>query len=333
MKRELLTFLASLLVAAVIGCHRAAAPLPQGSAFTVSVSTNQIRIGDPILLRLSSIHPTNLHLRAPELAQEKKIIVRNRREFAEPLPDGRVREVVDYAITSLVTGHHILATSPGVVWVRPDGTTTQAPFPFVAFKVESTLTGTNADLSQMRDLHDLARWPDRFPRWLIALLISAVVIGLGAWLLRLYLAYMRRRIAEAPPIPPHVTALAALQALLERKLIEEKQIEPFYVAVSAIARRYLEGRFQLHAPEQTTEEFLRDVATAGALSAQHQRLVAAFLDQCDLVKFARHQPEQTDMRAAFSAAEKLVRETIPATNEHPQTTDNEPLTTDMRKQA
>ncbi|MCX7007503.1 MAG: hypothetical protein NTY53_09700 [Kiritimatiellaeota bacterium] len=308
-----------LAIATVIGCHRSATPLPTGTGLTVSISTNNIHVGDPIFLRIASVHPTNLHLRAPELAKGKEVIVRNRLERAEKLPDGRVREVVDYAITSLVTGNHILATSPGIVWARPDGTTTQAPFPFVAFKVQSTLSSTNADLSQMRDLHGLARWPDRFPMWLIALLASALIIGLAAWLLRRYLAHVRKLEAEAPPIPAHDAALAALQALLSRGLIEQHQIEPFYVELSAIARRYLEARFQLHAPEETTEEFLREVASSGTLSQQHQQLVAAFLDQCDLVKFARHQPDQNDMRTAYSAAEKLVRETIPTTDDGQQT--------------
>jgi hypothetical protein len=311
MKREGLTLAVWLLVAVVIGCHRSATPLPAGSALTVAISTNNIRIGDPIRLRLTSIHSTNLHLRAPDLAKGKEVIVRNRLERAEPLPDGRVREQVDYAITSLVTGNHIIATSPGIVWVRPDGTTTQAPFPFVAFKVQSTLSSTNADLSQMRDLHDLARWSDRFPLWLVALLAAALIIGLGAWLLQRYLTHARELETQAPPIPAHDAALAALQALLARGLIETNQFEPFYVDVSAIVRRYLEARFRLHAPEQTTEEFLRDVSSAEALSFQHQKLVANFLDQCDLVKFARFQPGQTDMRAAFAAAERLVRETIP----------------------
>ena len=46
--------------------------------------------------------------------------------------------------------------------------------------------------------------------------ISASVVGLGAWLLRLYLAHARHVAANAPQIPPHTAALAALQALLEQ---------------------------------------------------------------------------------------------------------------------
>ena len=317
--------LLGLVVAAVIGCHRQAAPSAAGDTLTVALSTNTIRVGDLIQLRLTSVHGTNLHLNPPELGHGKEILVRARRDTGVRLPDGRVREVLDYAITSLVTGHHIIATSPGIIWTRPDGTTTQAPFPFVAFKVQSTLTSTNADLSQVRDLHDLARWPDRFPRWLLALLIAAVVVGLGAWLLRLYLAHARAVAAQAPQIPAHVAALAALQALLARGLIEQNQSEAFYVELSAIARRYLEARFRLHAPEQTTEEFLRAAASSGNISPEHQQLVADFLEQSDLVKFARYQPGQADMRAAFASAEKLVKETIPLLDaQEPATGDVQP---------
>ena len=314
--------LLGLVIAVLIGCHRQATPVPAGDALSVAISTNIIHVGDLIHLQLMAVHGTNVHLNPPDLNNGKEVMVRARHDATEKLPDGRVREVLDYAITSLVTGQHILAKSPGLVWTRADGSTTQTPLPFVAFKVQSTLTSTNADLREMRDIHGLTSWPDRFPRWLLALLISAVVVGLGAWLLRLYLAHAREVAANAPPIPPHEIALAALRALLARGLIEQNQIEPFYVEVSAIARRYLEARFLLHAPEQTTEEFLRNAASAGQLSPAHQQLVADFLEQSDLVKFARYQPDQNSMRAAYAAAEKLVHETIPSPDDRQPSTAN-----------
>ncbi|TAN35630.1 MAG: hypothetical protein EPN23_10665 [Verrucomicrobia bacterium] len=312
MKRHALQVICWLLLASVIGCHRQPPITPAKSPLSVAISTNNIRIGDLIHLQLTSVHPTNLHLNPPDLSHGKEIIVRNRQEFGEKMPDGRVRETVNYTITSLVTGNHVIVTSPGIVWTRPDGTTTQAPFPFVAFKVQSMLTSTNADLRQLHDIHDLVRWPDRIPRWLLALAFSAIIIGLGAWLLRRYLARARALAEQTLPPPPHEVALAALRALLARGWIEQHQVEVFFIELSTIARRYLEARFALHAPEETTEEFLREAANSGALSPDHQRLVARFLEQSDLVKFARHQPGANDMRAAHAAAERLVRETIPA---------------------
>jgi hypothetical protein len=307
--------LLGLVIAAVIGCHRQAAPSTAGDTLTVALSTNTIRVGDLIQLRLTSVHGTNLHLNPPELGHGKEILVRARRDTGVRLPDGRVREVLDYAITSLVTGHHIIATSPGVVWTRPDGTTTQAPFPFVAFKVQSMLTSTNADLSQVRDLHDLARWPDRFPRWLLALLIAAMVVGLGAWLLRLYLAHAREVAAHAPQIPAHEIALLALKMLLEKKWIEEENFRPFYWELTDILRYYVENRYGVHAPERTTEEFLVEVTQSKLLHEDTQQLLFSILEYADAVKFARLRPTQADMRAAYAAAEKLVKETISVATE------------------
>lgn len=82
--------------------------------------------------------------------------------------------------------------------------------------------------------------------------------------------------------------------------------------MSGIVRHYLEDRFGLRAPERTTEEFIRDALASRALSAAHRELVAGFLEQSDLVKFARHAPGQADMRNALDSAERLVRETMPA---------------------
>ncbi|MCZ7592481.1 MAG: hypothetical protein M5U15_10150 [Kiritimatiellae bacterium] len=67
----------------------------------------------------------------------------------------------------------------------------------------------------------------------------------------------------------------------------------------------------MRASEQTTEEFIRAATTSRLLQLEHQQLVIAFLEQSDLVKFARHQPAQTDMEAALAAAERLVLETRP----------------------
>ncbi len=65
-----------------------------------------------------------------------------------------------------------------------------------------------------------------------------------------------------------------------------RPIESFFVAISAIVRRYLEDRFDLRAPELTTEEFLALAGSASSLSHDHQHLLRDFLRQADLVKFA-----------------------------------------------
>ena len=92
-------------------------------------------------------------------------------------------------------------------------------------------------------------------------------------------------------------------------------MEEFYTRLSDIVRHYLEGRFYLRAPERTTEEFLYEVSQDNALAQEHKDLLGAFLQESDLVKFARHHPEQSDMQRALEAAEKFVRDTQPQAQE------------------
>lgn len=63
-------------------------------------------------------------------------------------------------------------------------------------------------------------------------------------------------------------------------------IEQFYIEISALVRQYLENRFEVRAPELTTDEFLQLAAAESELSAEHQQLLGEFLSQADLVKFA-----------------------------------------------
>ncbi len=61
----------------------------------------------------------------------------------------------------------------------------------------------------------------------------------------------------------------------------------FSIAVSDIVRQYIEVAFHVTATHRTTEEFLHDLLeTSNAALAAHRGLLAEFLNQCDLAKFA-----------------------------------------------
>jgi hypothetical protein len=113
-------------------------------------------------------------------------------------------------------------------------------------------------------------------------------LALAGWGLR----RLRRRPVPAPT--PSCWALAELDRLEGLKLAEAGRVDAYHTRLSEIVRRYLELRFQLRAPRQTTEEFLAAAPQAGVLSAEQQVLLREFLGRCDLAKFGR---------AAFSPAE------------------------------
>jgi hypothetical protein len=74
-------------------------------------------------------------------------------------------------------------------------------------------------------------------------------------------------------------------------------------------RRYLEDRFDLRAPELTTEEFLESVQRAPHLGQDHQVLLREFLRQADLVKFAGLKPAADDVERSVAAARRFLDET------------------------
>jgi hypothetical protein len=81
--------------------------------------------------------------------------------------------------------------------------------------------------------------------------------------------------------------------------------------VSDAERAYLEERFRFHAPERTTEEFLRELGGTELLLPEQKESLGGFLASCDLVKFAQYEPGENELRELYSSALRLVEETEP----------------------
>jgi hypothetical protein len=145
------------------------------------------------------------------------------------------------------------------------------------------------------------------PAWLWWLLGLLIVLAIAAFLFWKF----RKKSAvtiTVPVIPPHVVAKQRLEQALT--LIAEPK--PFCVAVSDTVRWYLEERFTFRAPERTTEEFLHELQNTDLLLPDQKASLADFLSACDLVKFARYEPGEMELRELHSSAMRLIEETEPA---------------------
>jgi hypothetical protein len=122
--------------------------------------------------------------------------------------------------------------------------------------------------------------------------------------------WLRRPRKAPPPVPPHEVAYESLRRLVALGLIEKGEVEVFFVHLSAILRQYIENRFQVRAPERTTEEFLAEAAKNPALEHHRVRL-GEFLQLSDQVKFARFRPEAATIQGAFDTLKSFLAETTP----------------------
>lgn len=130
-----------------------------------------------------------------------------------------------------------------------------------------------------------------------------------------------------PPLPPHVIAEQQLEQLLKLNLVQQGLFKQFYDRLSEILRDYIEARFAIRAPEQTTEEFLEAVRHANPedFPPQHLPLLNAFLNHTDLVKYARVIPNDDEIKQTLKDATSFIQDTIPhvktvQSNEQPKET-------------
>ncbi len=114
---------------------------------------------------------------------------------------------------------------------------------------------------------------------------------------------------KAVQVSPYEQASVALSELEAEGLPDEDARDAWYVELSSIVRRYLEGRFALRAPELTTEEFLRIAQRSVRISTEHKTLLNSFLADCDKVKFAGYEPGEEESRSVLAAARRFLLET------------------------
>jgi hypothetical protein len=170
----------------------------------------------------------------------------------------------------------------------------------------------NAIATDIRDIKPPVAIPNGWEWlwWALGVLAVFVVLSL-VWR---YLHKRMTHVSAAPPVPAHVRA----KQKLEEALAFISQPKPFCILVSDTVRFYLEERFDFHAPERTTEEFLRELNNTNLLAAEQKESLGEFLESCDLVKFAKYEPRETELRELHASALRLVEETEPKEVQSPE---------------
>ena len=280
---------------------------------TLAGDRRSMGMADQLRLTLSVIAPLDVNVIFPEVFDRLGPFQVNNHFTPEPeMPDPQIREwrqeyLLEVGETGELDVPPLTVTLSGeddAEGVEPLQLTTE-PYRVVV----TSILPEGADLKKPKDIAPPVELAWRgLPVWAWIVIAAALVLLVLAilWWQR---ARRRRLLRGEPSHPAHLLALAALDRLQSDDLITLQRIEEFYVRVSGILRYYIEWRFGLRAPEQTTEEFLDAMLVAGGPIAGHRDLLSAFLAHCDLVKFARHQPAPDDMHNALQRAREFVEQT------------------------
>jgi hypothetical protein len=320
-----LALLLVLCCCAVAGCRSAeedapesAEPEPQVARtdlergplrVSVQVEPHPVRLSDEPTLTLTLDYEIGVQVEKPpfgEAVGDFQI-----RGFREPLPEtSSEREIVRqiYTLEPMRTGQLQIDPIP-VTFTdnRPEGDGKTRTVETEALVVEVT-SMVDAEAPSLDDLRGPAGPvelppPKYSPLWLgISCLLVFLAGGLGGaiWLIR-----RRRGVEIQQQLSPQELAYLELQQIIEQEL-SERDVKLFYVELTGVVRRYIERTTGIHAPEQTTEEFLQEVHAGTVFSGAERERLSRFLESADLVKFAAHQPTADDIETTFERAKMFL---------------------------
>ncbi|MCX6985374.1 MAG: hypothetical protein NT118_11595 [Lentisphaerae bacterium] len=143
---------------------------------------------------------------------------------------------------------------------------------------------------------------------IISLIVFLIVISIV-----LFFWFRKKKNISQPTIPPWDIALVEFSRL--RVQLKENRVTPVICVfrLSDIIRTYLEKRFSLHAPTQTSTEFLEDLKREKSpLKPDDKDFLEEFMTASDLVKFAKLPADAAIIENAINKAETLVKTTKPA---------------------
>lgn len=165
-----------------------------------------------------------------------------------------------------------------------------------AFRVFVLRSRAEAD-TLLRDIKPLRSYPAQLPFWLYpAVLLVIVVLAIMLIILAFKQKAPKRQAILPKPVPtkviaPHQKALDALEELWQSGLMYRNYLE-YHFRLSMILREYLEASLGFGAIQMTTAEIAESLLV---LKPQFDKEYINILHYCDMVKFAKVQPDLEDI--------------------------------------
>ncbi len=296
---------------------------------TAALDSNQVTIGDQLLLHFHITQPLGLEYQSADFLQA-----------FDTLEQVELLEIYDHQalnannpqtikqsirITSFEDGTHLIP--PITFAAAANGKTYQARSNIVYLTVQPVDIDTTAEL---RPIKDIMEEPITLRDYLPYIIIPIAII-FGLFLL--YLLFKKLKggkteqvvVAKKVILPAHVIALDKLKGLQERELWQKGEIKEYYSEISYIAREYLENRYHINALESVTPQIIPDLKQQD-ISNQQRETFIQMLRTSDMVKFAKVKPTEETHHQVMNELQKFITNTqkiIIETTSEEETTNNE----------
>lgn len=292
----------------------ASSVLAQGTAESpISVESridkSKITIGDTVRYTVRLTHDPQVRVRWPALgANLGRFEIR---DYHKPDPrkaKGRIIEEIAYTISTFDTGRFEIPPLAVDYQAPPDTAWRTLQTEKLEIYVASILPSEAGDIRDIKSPLELPRDWNLIIRIGLAVVGILLLAGVGYYLWRRHQGKGLLPERKEPERPAHEAALESLRRLRESDLLATGQIKAFYVELSEIIRRYIEGRYFVAALEQTTGELMENLQAA-SLETEATETLRELLEISDLVKFAKYEPAAEEHERAMQLAESFIEMT------------------------
>lgn len=271
---------------------------------------SEYQVGDYINYTIEISHNYDLRVLKPalgELAKDIDVIKTN-----DPIVEetqGVKKIIYRFIVSKYDSADVTIPPIPILYQMGKDTTSLTVETNSVQFLVRTLPVNTQLEI---KDVKPPIVIPMELLTILLILLAILLLILLALYLYRRNQKKKRKRVERKRVyvIPPHVKALTELHALEDKKLWQQGFIKEYHSGITEIIRRYFEDRFKILALESSTTEIM-DQLTRVVLPENIYRTVSDFLNNADLVKFAKYKPLPSVNEEMMKQAVDIVENTVP----------------------
>ena len=292
-----LLFLANLVVPAAQPVEpRASAELAGRTAF----------LGDAVALTLQLTYHRDQILEPMELPEELGKATVLTQVWSEPqivAETDLVRRELNATLAWYQLGEQKLPPIE-IRWEGPDGSFQEVTTPELTIEILAMLSEEDSDLAPGKgqvDMQVMPLWP-----WIAgAVILLAGVLAAVLWWLSRRTQKETQEYVE-PVLPPYDEAMQSLETLTHGSLLKEGKYKEFHVEINQIIRHYYARLFPIHAEEMTSMEVEDWISAHDFLPEGLYHLNREFQVLCDRVKFAKHDPLESENKESVNRAYQIV---------------------------
>ena len=295
--------LAALLLSAVISA--AANVEPSSVRVHAALDKDSATIGDKIIYSITVEADKNIEIKFPDMSKKLQKFIIKDSGFSTKGWWRRRRYRKWYELNSYNTGAYTIP--PAVIQYRTKGAKKWKKIKSNALGIYiKSVLKNSKNTADIRAIASPLELKDRIGLYILVAVIVLLVLSAIVFIV---LKSRKKKRHFTPALPAHEIAYQALRELQSKNYLKRGEVKNYYIELSNIVRKYIEDRFNLRAPEMTTEEFLNAAGNNEAFSSEQRKLLSDFLSHCDLVKFAKYLPQQKEAELSFESAKRLIDQT------------------------